>query len=70
MQEASIALDKWLCRKVLRMHISVRRARRRLENPDCFLQRVRGFKYLSLVLDENLSFNQHIDVEKIYSVCF
>ena len=71
MQRDTMILHKWLCRNVLTMHIgktcymTFGRAKNlpdldiRIENET--IKRVRTYKYLGLVLDENLTFDNHID---------
>lgn len=71
MQQDSIALHKWLSRNVLTMNIgktcymTFGKARLlpdlNIKINDETIKRVRTFKYLGLVLDENLSFAQHIE---------
>lgn len=71
MQRDIIILHKWLCRNVLTLNIdktcymTFGKAR---HIPDLYLtvdgdvvQRVTTFKYLGLVLDENLSFDKHVE---------
>lgn len=71
MQNDTIALHKWLCRNVLTMNIgktcymTFGKARHLpdfdIKINDEAIQRVNTYKYLGLVLDDNLTFNQHID---------
>ena len=71
MQNDAIILHKWLCRNVLTMNIgktcymTFGKARRlsdfNIMINDKAIKRVHTYKYLGLVLDDNLTFNQHID---------
>ncbi len=71
MQSDAIALHKWLCSNVLTMNIgktcymTFGKARHlpdfNIKINDEPIKRVDTFKYLGLVLDDNLTFNQHID---------
>lgn len=71
MQADSTALHKWLCRNVLTMNIGktcyMTFGKSRLlpdfniKINDEVIKRVTTFKYLGLVLDDNLTFNQHIE---------
>lgn len=69
-------MHKWLCRNILTMNVgkTCYMTFGRASNLPDFnitidnqtIKRVRTFKYLSLVLDEDLTFNKHIDhVKKI-----
>lgn len=71
MQRDAILIHDWLCRNVLTMNVGKTcymmfgKARHLpdfdIKINDEKIKRVKTFKYLGLVLDENLSFKQHID---------
>ena len=71
MQRDAEILHDWLCRNVLTMNVgktcymTFGKARHlpdfNIRINDERVKRVKTFKYLGLVLDENLSFKQHID---------
>lgn len=74
MQQDIALLHEWLCRNVLTMntgktcYMTFGRASNlpdiniKLDNET--IKRVRSYKYLGLVLDEQLTFNKHIDIVK------
>jgi len=71
MQRDAIMLHDWLCQNVLTMNVgktcymTFGKAKNlpdfNIKINDEKIKRVKTFKYLGLVLDENLSFKQHID---------
>lgn len=80
MQHDADVLNDWLCRNVLTLNVDKTKYMtfgKSNSMPDMFVQfggksieRVRKFKYLGLVLDEELSFHDHIDHVKRQLVPF
>lgn len=79
MQKDALALHKWLCRNVLTLNVgktcymTFGRARKlpdfNIKINDETIKRVTTYKYLGLVLDDNLMFKEHIEYVPLFHLC-